>query len=184
MLTVIRRGSAPILLGALMMAALALPALAEERINKNSENVAIRGYDTVAYFTEGRAVKGKPEFEHVWQEAKWLFATAEHRDLFAADPERYAPRFGGFCTGGLSLGYMTQANPENWSIIDGRLYMNRSRPGRDRLRADPAPIIAAAEGTWTKFERGFAEGTGGHLGGELPLAAEAASGEQASKSSF
>ena len=184
MSTILLRALAPTSLSVLMMAALALPALAEERINKNSENVAIRGYDTVAYFTEGRAVEGKPEFEYVWQDARWRFVKAGHRDMFARDPERYAPRFGGFCTGGLSLGYMIQANPENWSIIDGRLYMNHSRRGRDRLRANPAPIIAAAEGTWTVFEHGFAEGTRGQLGGELPLTADAGSKQQASKSSF
>ena len=68
---------------------------------------------------------------------------------------------------------MIQANPDNWSIIDGRLYMNHTRRGRDRLRANPAPIIAAAEGTWTVFEQGFADGTGRHLGGELPVTADA-----------
>lgn len=163
----------PASLGLLMIAALALSAsAADQRINKNSEDVAIKGYDTVAYFTDGRAVKGKRDFEHRWQDARWLFANAEHRDLFAADPERYAPRFGGYCNGGLSLGYMTQANPENWSIIDGRLYMNRSRKGRDRTRANPAAVLAAAEETWAEFEHGLAEGTRGLLGGELPLAAD------------
>jgi hypothetical protein len=167
----------------LLALALAAPAAAEsdQIVNKDGEDVAIKGYDTVAYFIEGRAVKGSPEFEYVWQDARWWFSKAEHRDLFAQDPDAYAPRFGGYCTGGLSLGYMTQANPENWSIIEGRLYMNRSRPGRDRLRANPSPIIAAAEGTWTEFEHGFAEGTRGRLGGELPLAADAGSREQAAR---
>jgi hypothetical protein len=180
MLTIILRSLAP---SSLSFLVLALPALADERINKNSEDVAIKGYDTVAYFTEGRAVKGKPEFEYVWQDARWWFAKPEHRDIFAGDPERYAPRYGGFCTGGLSLGYITQANPENWSIIDGLLYMNRSRPGRDRLRANPGPVIAAAEDSWVLYGRGFAAGTRGHLGGELPLMAHAGSRQQASKSS-
>ena len=184
MSTIILRALAPISLSVLMVAALALPALAEERINKNSEDVAIKGYDTVAYFTEGRAVKGKPEFEYVWQDARWLFAKAEHRDLFASDPERYAPRFGGFCTGGLSLGYMTQANPENWSIVDGRLYITRSKRGQEMIRADPEATIAKAELTWTEFAHGFAKGTQGHLGGELPLMADVSNPQQASKSSF
>ena len=105
----------------------ALPALADERINTTADDVAIDGYDTVAYFTDARALKGKPEFEQVWQGSRWWFTSAEHRDLFARDPERYAPQFGGFCTGGLSLGYLIEANPENWSIIDGRLYINHSR---------------------------------------------------------
>ena len=71
-------------------------AIAVDKINKDSFGVAIKGYDTVAYFTEGRALKGKSEFVHSWNEATWQFASASHRDMFAADPERYAPQFGGY----------------------------------------------------------------------------------------
>ena len=139
----------------LLAFALASPAAADSDriINKDSEDVAIRGYDTVAYFTEGRAVQGKPEFEYVWQDARWWFANSEHRDLFAADPERYAPRFGGFCTGAMSLGLARFANPENWSIIDAKLYMNMTKRGRDDLRANPDTTIEKAEETWAR--RGF-----------------------------
>ena len=71
-------------------------AFAVDKINKDSFGVAIKGYDTVAYFTESRAVKGKSEYAHSWNEATWYFASADHRDLFAADPGRYAPQFGGY----------------------------------------------------------------------------------------
>jgi hypothetical protein len=146
--------------GLLTITLLTLPAVANERINTTADNVAIGGYDTVAYFTDGRAVKGKPEFEHGWQDARWWFATAEHRDLFAHDPERYAPQFGGFCTGGLSLGYMIQANPENWSIVDGRLYVGRSKRTLEAIRADPQGTISRARATSARFEQGFAVGEG------------------------
>jgi hypothetical protein len=158
MLTSVLRVLAPASLA--LWVIIALPALADERINTTPDDIAIQGYDTVAYFTDARAVKGKSEFEHVWQDSRWWFTSAEHRDLFASAPERYAPQFGGFCTGGLSLGYMIQADPENWSIIDGQLYLNSSRPGRDRLRGNPRPIIADAEGTWERFGQGFAVGDG------------------------
>src|ERR671921_126586 len=82
-------------------------AVAGERINKDAEDLAILGYDTVAYFTDGQPVKGSPEFEYVWQDARWRFASAEHKTLFAGDPDRYAPQFGGFCTGGMSLGRLS-----------------------------------------------------------------------------
>lgn len=139
----------------LLVMALASGVAAESNqiVNKASDGIAISGYDTVGYFTEGRAMKGSPEFEYTWQDAKWLFATSEHRDLFAQDPERYAPRFGGFCTGAMSLGLARLANPENWSIIDGKLYMNMTRGGRDRLRASPDSTIDKAEETWAK--RGY-----------------------------
>jgi hypothetical protein len=65
-------------------------------INTDDVGVAIKGYDTVAYFTDGRAEKGNPEFETLWQDARWHFVSAEHRDMFNADPERYAPQYGGF----------------------------------------------------------------------------------------
>ena len=123
-------------------------AVAGERINKDAEDLAIRGYDTVAYFTEGRPVEGSPEFEHVWQEARWRFASAEHRALFAGDPDRYAPRFGGFCTGGVGLGRLSPIDPEAWVIVEGRLYLHYDKEGRDETAADPKAHIAAAAERW------------------------------------
>ena len=67
-----------------------------DKVNKTSFGVAIKGYDTVAYHTENRAVKGKREYSYNWNDAVWYFATAGNRDLFAADPERYAPQYGGY----------------------------------------------------------------------------------------
>lgn len=68
----------------------------EKKINTDHWGVAIKGYDTVAYFTERRAVKGKKDFEYEWQDAKWRFSSAANRDKFAADPQAYAPKYGGF----------------------------------------------------------------------------------------
>lgn len=65
-------------------------------VNSTFFGVAIKGYDTVAYHTEGRAVKGQRKYSHKWNDAKWYFTSAEHRDLFAADPVRYAPQYGGY----------------------------------------------------------------------------------------
>ena len=70
--------------------------LAIDQVNETFFGVAIKGYDTVAYHTEGRAVKGKSEFAYTWNDAKWYFASAENKELFAADPERYAPQYGGY----------------------------------------------------------------------------------------
>ena len=84
--------------GVLVLALLVIgttPGMAFEKFSQ-SFGVAIRGYDTVAYHTEGRAVKGKKEFTYEWNDATWRFTSAENRDLFAATPERYAPQFGGY----------------------------------------------------------------------------------------
>ena len=70
--------------------------MAFDEVNTTFFGVAIKGYDTVAYHTEGRAVKGKSKFSHKWNDAKWYFSRAENRDLFTADPERYAPQYGGY----------------------------------------------------------------------------------------
>ena len=70
--------------------------IAFDKINKSNNGIAIKGYDPVAYYTEGRAVKGNKNFSYKWNDAEWYFASAENRDLFAANPERYAPQYGGY----------------------------------------------------------------------------------------
>ncbi len=122
-----------------------------EHLTKREDGVAIQGYDVVAYFTEGRPMQGKPDYEHAWNGSLWWFATAEHRELFAGDPERYAPRFGGYCTGGLSLGYKMVADPENWYIVDGALHLQHSAEGREKTLANLEPTLVKAEETWAKL---------------------------------
>jgi len=73
-----------------------VPAIAFDQVNTTFFGVAIKGYDAVAYHTESRAVKGSSEFFHEWNDAKWYFASAINRDMFAADPERFAPQYGGY----------------------------------------------------------------------------------------
>lgn len=133
--------------------ALAPGAFAENphRINKAPEDVAILGYDPVSYFTEGRPVKGSPDFEHVWQNARWQFSKSEHRDLFAADPDRYAPRYGGFCSGAMARGWIAPIDPEAWVIVEDRLYLNYSKQGRDDFAKQPAPKIVRADENWKEL---------------------------------
>ncbi len=74
------------------------PAFAEQRINKTYfRDVAIDGYDPVAYFIQAKAMKGSKKFAYKWSGANWYFVSADHRDMFAANPESYAPQYGGFC---------------------------------------------------------------------------------------
>src|SRR5262245_8912447 len=87
------------------------------------EPLAIKGYDPVAYFTLGKATPGLADSEHEWDEHRYRFTRAEHRELFKADPVRYAPQFGNFCAMALTRGELEEANPENWLISDGRLYV-------------------------------------------------------------
>ena len=85
--------------------------------------LAIKGYDPVAYFADGKPTPGQPELQYQWDEHVWRFATAEHRDLFKADPVRYAPQFGNYCAMALSKGEVVVADPENWLINEGKLYI-------------------------------------------------------------
>ncbi|HUF45411.1 MAG TPA: YHS domain-containing (seleno)protein [Aestuariivirgaceae bacterium] len=121
-------------------------------VNAGPDKVAIKGYDTVAYFTEGRPTMGLEEFSHEWQGAEWRFASPEHRDLFAADPEKYAPRFGGFCAMGMSLGAQAQIDPEAWAIVGDKLYLTHSPSALAKFTVDTPGHIAKAESVWEDWE--------------------------------
>jgi len=108
--------------------------------------LAIKGYDPVAYFTDGKPTRGLPEFTYQWGEYRYQFASAQHRDMFKADPVRYAPQFGNFCAMALALNQVVVANPENWLISDGKLYVfGKAAPGGPALfQKDLAANIAKA----------------------------------------
>ena len=125
-------------------------AIAGGPINKGPDSVAIMGYDTVAYFTEGRPTKGTPEFSYSWQDADWHFSSAKHRDLFAADPERYAPQFGGHCAMALTENVIKVVDPEAWVISDGRLFLTFSQKGQEKFRKDIPGNAAKSEDNWAK----------------------------------
>ena len=90
----------------------------------DDNNIAIRGTDPVAYFTQGGPVAGSADFTHTWNNATWQFSSAENRDLFASNPEQYAPQYGGFCAWAMSQGYTASIDPSAWKIVDGKLYLN------------------------------------------------------------
>ena len=117
----------------------------------SAEGLAIRGYDPVAYFREGGPRQGKPEFSVRHGGATWRFASAEHKALFEADPERYLPAYGGFCAYGTSRGYLVKIEPEAWSIVDGRLYLNYDLGVRETWTRRTKTYIARAEGNWPRL---------------------------------
>ena len=138
--------------GAIVVAAagyFAFPSQAEiSDVNVSEGNVAIHGYDPVAYFTVGKATKGKGDIEHVWRDARWQFASAGNRDLFTANPERYAPKYGGYCAGGMAVGEYADIDPEAWTIVDGRLFFNYSKDYRTVWRISPESHIIYADYNW------------------------------------
>jgi YHS domain-containing protein len=124
------------------------PALAIEPINKTSDGVAIKGYDPVAYFVDRKPVKGSREFEYVWMGAKWHFSSAEHRDLFIKNPEKYALEYGGYCAFAVSRGSTADIDPEAWTIVNGKLYLNLSKKIRDKWSKDIPGNIKKADENW------------------------------------
>lgn len=113
-------------------------------INKDKSGVALKGYDVVAYFTDGKAVEGKEEFEHAWMDSTWQFSSAANRDLFAANPEKYAPQFGGYCAWGVIQGYLAPIDPKAWKVVDGKLYLNYDvKVQQDWLKDVPGNIQKA-----------------------------------------
>ena len=118
--------------------------------NKSDQDVAISGYDTVAYFTEGRPVKGDAGINYAWRDANWQFATQKHRDMFTADPEQYVPEFGGFCAAAMTYGAVAKANPEHWAIVDGKLYLNYDDYAYQVFHENLAENIAKADVKWAE----------------------------------
>jgi|SRR5688500_8508510 hypothetical protein len=109
--------------------------------------LALRGYDPVAYFTEGRPMLGKEEFEYTWDEVRYRFASSQNEAMFRADPDRYAPQFAGSCAMGMSKGHKVEANPENWLISDGRLFVFYAANGPTSFQSD-TQVTASADSNW------------------------------------
>lgn len=116
-------------------------------INKDN-NVAILGTDPVAYFTESAATEGSADFAYDWNGATWHFASAENRDLFSADPEKYAPQYGGHCAWAAAQGKVAPVDPTAWSVIDGKLYLNYDANVQKRWEKDIPGFIADADAKW------------------------------------
>ena len=114
----------------------------------SDRNGAISGYDPVAYFTQGAPVKGSKEFRHEWRGATWSFASAANRDKFAAEPEKFAPQYGGYCAYGVALGSAPEIDPNAWTIVDGKLYLNYNLPTRATWEKDIPGYIRKADANW------------------------------------
>ncbi len=116
-------------------------------------NVAIMGYDPVAYFTMNDAVKGSEDHAFEWLGATWLFANEEHRQTFTATPIKYAPQYGGLCSLGVAYGEVTrEIDPETWAIIEGKLYLNYSKGGMGKFVEGADTLIARADAKWPKVK--------------------------------
>jgi YHS domain-containing protein len=111
-------------------------------------NTAVQGHDPVAYFTEGRPVKGSRDFATTYEGAEFRFASQENLDAFLADPARYAPQFGGYCAWAVSEGYTAKGDADHWAIVDDRLYLNYDKNVQTRWEQDRSGHINKANTNW------------------------------------
>ena len=109
--------------------------------------VALKGHDTVAYFTEKRPVMGTVQNGYEWDGSRYLFSSVKNRETFAANPDRYAPQFGGLCATGLGMGMKTAADPNVWKIVDGKLYVFSSVEAKQMVDKDPT-LLSRSHQTW------------------------------------
>lgn len=110
--------------------------------------VAINGYDPVAYFQDNKPVAGKAEFSFEWNGAKWQFASAENLAKFKEHPEQFAPQYGGYCAYGASRGYLAQTDPQAFTVLDNKLYLNYNLEVRTEWMKDLNNRIAKANENW------------------------------------
>jgi YHS domain-containing protein len=135
---------------ALAAAALAdhAPGHMKSLVLKDKDGAAILGYDPVAYFTDNKPVKGSPKFKSTYDGANYLFASAEHKQLFEANPAKYAPAYGGYCGYAASINRLSPIDPAWFQILDGRLVLQHNKKAYDKFNAELRANLAKADQFW------------------------------------
>lgn len=116
-----------------------------------SPSVSLKGHDPVAYFTDGRPVKGSTSINYDFDDARYLFSSQKNRELFASSPDRYTPQYTGLCATGMGLGMKVNADPTVWKIVDGKLYVFSSTQAREKFESDPS-MLAQSQQNWQKHK--------------------------------
>jgi YHS domain-containing protein len=116
-------------------------------------DVAIKGYDTVAYFKDGKALRGNESYTFQWHGMTWYFSSKENRDLFAGSPEKYAPQYDGYCAWAMTEARKAQTDPEVWKIVNGKLYLNCSKVAYEKWSRDIPGNIKKADSNWLTLSR-------------------------------
>ena len=131
-----------------LSASLQLAAQNQPKVNIDKKNLAVQGYDLIAYFEDHKPVKGSDEFSYKYESATYQFASKAHLSTFKKNPEKYLPQYGGFCAYGVSRGYAVGIDPDAWSIVDGKLYLNYSLKVQKTWSEDKPGYIKKADVNW------------------------------------
>jgi YHS domain-containing protein len=135
----------------LMVALVLLFAVSAFAVAPVNGKLAVKGYDVVAYFDDGKAVEGSASHEVQWNGATWRFASAATKAKFVAAPETYAPQYGGYCAWAVSRNYTADADPQAWKIVDGKLYLNYNAKVQSAWSEDVPGNITKADANWPKL---------------------------------
>jgi len=139
------------LIAALLGTSFSLMA-ADIDMSVDDNDLAIKGYDPVAYFTDAGAVQGNPQFSATYKNAIYHFASSENRDQFKADPQAFAPQYGGYCAFGVAMGKKFETDPQAWKIEDGKLYLNLDKTVQQRWLEDTQGFIQDANTNWSSIK--------------------------------
>lgn len=123
------------------------------RISTDADGRAIRGFDTVAYFTDQAPIPGDAKYSFVWNGAKWLFANADNLEKFKQSPENFVPQFGGYCSNSMSHGTMMDGDPQAWKIVGGKLYLNSNQKAKTEWEADQDNLIKRGDSNWAEVQK-------------------------------
>lgn len=118
----------------------------------STDGVAIKGYDPVAYFTEGKAVKGNDNFSFQWSGSQWKFSSQANLNMFTSDPAKYAPQYGGFCAYGCSENHKSPTDPNAFTIVNKKLYLNYNLKVKELWITDTTSRIKAADAYWKSLK--------------------------------
>lgn len=138
---------------ALGMAAFAAEKPPVDAVNKDSRGLALKGYDPVAYFVDSKPAEGSKDITLDWSGATWRFASEKNRELFKAEPAKYAPQFGGYCAWAVGQNYTATADPQAWKIVDGKLYVNYNKDVQKKWDADNRKLIEAGGKNWPALHK-------------------------------
>jgi pentapeptide MXKDX repeat protein len=123
------------------------------RVDKDMNGVAIKGYDPVAYFTDGKAEMGKSDYSYKWNDAEWHFANADHLKMFKENPDKYAPQYGGFCAYAVTKNACGTTDPTSWKIVDGKLYLTTNEHVKMMWEKDIQGSIKKGDENWMMMNK-------------------------------
>lgn len=118
-----------------------------------TDGVGVKGYDAVAYFVNGRPTKGTEQYSYVWKDVSYRFASQENLNSFRADPEKYIPQYGGYCSYAMSLNRIADIDPSRWAVVDGKLYLNNGYLAQSLWSLNKRGNIDSADQNWPNYPK-------------------------------